>query len=176
MRIGTKSTQKFRNIRINMSASIKFYDRCLQAKQYVLAPLIFEDIYIGVFRSINGRPDFYACNNDKWMEEYISKELWFVDPIVKNILLTEEPEKETLLSWSMVISDNDFIEYRTAFIGQTKGFSKVLKHTTPQASETIVIGIGLYPKNISANKPLSVNAIFKTAETKIKEFIEISFI
>jgi hypothetical protein len=157
-----------------MSSSKTFYDRCLHAKQYILAPPIFQDIYIGVFRSLNGRPDFYACNNEKWMNEYILKELWFVDPIVKNILLTSEPEKETLLSWSMSVTDNEFLEYRTAFIGQTKGFSKLLKHTYLDQSEAIVIGIGLYPKNISATKPLSVNAIFKTAEAKILEFIKIS--
>lgn len=155
-----------------MPASKTFYERCLHAKQYILIPPIFRDIYIGVFRSLNGRPDFYACNNDTWMEEYISKELWFVDPIVKEILLTNEPEKETLLSWSMSINENEFLEYRAAFIGQTKGFSKLLKHTTPEGSESIVIGIGLYPKNISATEPLSVNAIFTTAETKIREFIE----
>lgn len=156
-----------------MSASRIFYDRCLHAQHYILRPLIFNDIYIGVFRSINGCPDFYACNNDKWMEEYINKELWYVDPIVKDILLTMAPEKETLLSWSMSVSDSDFLEYRTAFVGQTKGFSKVLKHTDAGGSEAIVIGIGLYPENISASKPLSVNAIFKAAETKIKEFVEL---
>lgn len=156
-----------------MSTSKTFYDRCLLAKDFILTDPKFEHIYIGVFRSVNGVPDFYACNNITWMEEYITKELWFVDPIVKDGLLTVEPEKETLLSWTMSMTDSSFLEYRTAFIGHVKGFSKVLKHTFPNESETIVIGIGLYPQHISADKPLNVNAIFKTAEEKIIEFINL---
>ena len=148
-----------------------FYDHCQNAKEYILSSPLFEHIYIGVFRSVNGLPNFYACNNTLWMDEYISKELWFVDPIVKDGLLISEPEKETVLSWTMSMSDTTFIEYRTAFIGQVKGFSKVLKHTTPTESETIVIGIGLYPEHISATEPLNVNAIFTVAEKNIHEFI-----
>jgi hypothetical protein len=150
-----------------------FHARCLLAKDYILTSAHFENIYIGVFRSVNGLPDFYACNNVPWMEEYITKELWFVDPIVKDGLLTIESEKETLLSWTMSMTDSSFLEYRTAFIGHVKGFSKVLKHTFPNESETIVIGIGLYPEYISANKPLNVNAIFKAAEEKIQSFINL---
>lgn len=157
-----------------MPSSKSFYDRCLIAKDFILSDPIFKHIYIGVFRSVNGIPNFYACNNITWMEEYISKELWFVDPIVKDGLLTIEPEKETLLSWTMSLTDSRFLEYRTAFIGHVKGFSKVLKHTFPNESEIIVIGIGLYPQHISADKPLNVNAIFKTAEERIIEFINIS--
>lgn len=156
-----------------MSSSQTFYDRCLLAKDFILTDPMFEHIYIGVFRSVNGIPDFYACNNITWMEEYITKELWFVDPIVKEGLLTLEPEKETLLSWTMSMTDSSFLEYRTAFIGHVKGFSKVLKHTFPNESETVVIGIGLYPHHISADKPLNVNAIFKTAEERLIEFINL---
>ncbi len=154
-----------------MQSSKPFYDRCLLAKDFILTDPIFEHIYIGVFRSVNGVPNFYACNNITWMEEYITKELWFVDPIVKDGLLTIEPEKETLLSWTMSMTDSSFLEYRTAFIGHVKGFSKVLKHTFPNESETIVIGIGLYPHHISSDRPLNVNAIFRTAEERIIEFI-----
>lgn len=154
-------------------SSHKFYSRCLSAKEHILKDLLFENIYIGVFRSINGLPDFYACNNTDWMEEYIAKELWFVDPIVKDGLLLLEPEKETLLSWTMSMTDTTFLEYRTAFIGNVKGFSKVLKHTSPDESETIVIGIGLYPIHISATEPLNVSSIFKAAEKNIHDFINI---
>lgn len=156
------------------SASNVFYNRCLKAKEYILKSQLFENIYIGVFRSINGLPNFYACNNTPWMDEYLSKELWFVDPIVKDGLLIAEPEKETLLSWTMSMTDTTFLEYRTAFIGQVKGFSKVLKHTSPTETETIVIGIGLYPQHISATEPLNVNAIFTTAEKNIYDFISLN--
>ncbi|MDP3641047.1 MAG: hypothetical protein Q8R43_01255, partial [Alphaproteobacteria bacterium] len=78
----------------------------------------------------------------------------------------------TLLSWTMSLTDSSFLEYRTAFIGPVKGFSKVLKHTLPNESEIIVIGIGLYPQHISADRPLNVNAIFKTAEERIIQFIK----
>lgn len=154
-----------------MAPTQRFYDRCLQAKDYILSNPLFDTIYIGIFRSINGVPDFYACNNSQWMDEYISKELWFVDPIVKEGLLVPELDKETLLSWTTLINDGNFLEYRDAFIGQVKGFSKVFKHDFPKGAETIIIGIGLYPQNISPDKPLNVNAIFKEAERNIKEFI-----
>lgn len=154
-----------------MPLTKKFFDRCNDAQTYILSSTLFNSIYIGVFRSVNGIPDFYACNNIMWMEEYIDKELWFVDPIVKEGLLIPDPEKETFFSWSMSINDTNFLEYRDAFIGHVKGFSKVFKHDLPEGSETIVIGIGLYPQNIAPDKPLNVNAIFREAESKIKEFI-----
>jgi|GEM_PF-2494924 hypothetical protein len=152
----------------------RFYDRCFHAKDYILSSHLFDKIYIGIFRSINGAPDFYACNNSDWMDEYISKELWFVDPIVKEGLLVPEPDKETLFSWTTLIKDGNFLEYRDAFIGHVKGFSKVFKHDLPEGAETIIIGIGLYPQNISPDKPLNVNAIFTEAERNIKEFITLN--
>lgn len=152
----------------------KFYDRCVQARDYILSSPLFNNIYIGVFRSFNGHPDFYACNNLKWMEEYLSKELWFVDPIVKNEFLIPQPDKETLLSWGSLVKESTFLEYRDAFIGNVKGFSKIFKHNLPEGAETIIIGIGLYPQHISPDKPLNVNAIFKEAENRIKEFITLN--
>jgi hypothetical protein len=154
-----------------MPPNPKFLERCFEAKDSILSSSLFDTIYIGVFRSINGIPDFYACNNSNWMEEYLSRELWFVDPIVKEGLLVPEHDRETLLSWTTLINDGDFIKYRDAFIGHVKGFSKVFKHDLPEGAETIVIGIGLYPENIFPDKPLNVNAIFREAETKLKEFI-----
>jgi hypothetical protein len=155
-----------------MMKNSKFFDHCVIARDYILNDPIFNDIYIGVFRSFNGVPDFYVCNHIEWMAEYISKELWYIDPIVKDGLLTPEVDKETLLSWGMSLTDTGFQEYRTAYIGEVKGFSKVFKHSLPEGTETIVIGIGLYPKNISIDKPLKVNAMFRTAEEKIKEFLD----
>lgn len=166
--------QKFVNIGINMLLTQKFYDRCTQAKDYILKSSIFDTIYIGVFRSLNGVPDFYACSNPTWMEEYLKKELWFVDPIVKESLLVPEHSKETLLSWTMSMSDSDFLEYRNAFIGHVKGFSKVLKHELSAEEEVIVIGIGLYPEHLSPDKPLNLNAIFREAENKIHEFVNVT--
>ncbi|MCP5322440.1 MAG: hypothetical protein H6492_00300 [Candidatus Paracaedibacteraceae bacterium] len=148
----------------------KFNDYCQGAKKYILNSPLFNDIYIGVFRSLDGVPEFYACNNPVWMKEYIEKELWFVDPIVKEGLLLNDPDKETLLSWGSKMSENDFFKYRDAYIGPVKGFSKIFKHYLPTGSETVVIGIGLYPEHISPDKPLNVNAIFREAEEKIKKF------
>lgn len=157
---------------IFMDKTQLFHNKSQRAKTYVLDSLLFREIYIGVFRSINGIPDFYASNHDQWMEEYISKQLWFVDPIVKDSLTILDEDKETFMSWGMEITDETFVEYRSAYIGYVKGFSKVFHHHSPTNNETYVVGIGLYPEHIDQEKPLNLNAIFTAAKQRLEKFSE----
>ncbi len=149
-----------------------FDQRCDRAKKVVLDSPLFENIYIGVFRSVDNIPNFYACNNSEWMSEYLEKELWFIDPIVKQGVNLPEDKEETLFNWQATINDSQFLEYRDAFIGQVKGFSKVLKHDLPEGEETQIIGIGLHLEHIDPDKPLNVSAIFKEAEVRMNAFIQ----
>lgn len=148
-----------------------FREKCYRAKGYILDSILFDTIYIGVFRCVNGSPDFYACNHEPWMQEYIEKQLWFVDPIVKDSIILNSESQETFMSWGMEITDENFVEYRSSYIGQVKGFSKVFKHHTNESDEIYVVGVGLYPEHINEKKPLNLNAIFTEAKNRIESFV-----
>lgn len=154
-----------------MPVNAKFYKRCHRARELILDSDRLKDIYVGIFRSVEERPNFYASTHHLWMEEYISKDLWFVDPIVKNGVILPK-DNDRFFSWFSELSDSEFLTYRDSFVKTVKGFSKVFKYDLPEGVETRIIGIGLYSHHLSSDASLNISEIFEEIESKMQRFVE----
>lgn len=154
-----------------MRVSSTFYQRCLRAKESTLNNSDkLHGIYVGVFRSLEEQPHFYASTHADWMKEYIAKDLWFVDPIVKNSLILPK-DQDQFFSWNSELSSQEFLSYRDSFVGTVKGFSKVFTYNLPDCVETRVIGIGLYPRHLDPKASLNITEIFDELESKMQQFV-----